>query len=128
MGRLNAADILELEQQLRSAHSAVRRLIDQQLRGRGVAFQEAVAAHFAQPDGALDAAALAELDLPLLECCFRELQAIDAALKRIDYGVVGVCTECGGCIQVDRLREEPTAQTCASCRGRGGAAAGSAPA
>ncbi|MGI9556341.1 MAG: TraR/DksA family transcriptional regulator [Solirubrobacterales bacterium] len=40
------------------------------------------------------------------------LQEVDAALKRIDDGTYGVCTNCGKAIQRERLEALPYASTC----------------
>lgn len=46
-----------------------------------------------------------------------EIAAIDAALRRIDLNLYGVCTVCGGAIAKDRLLAVPHATQCASCIG-----------
>lgn len=118
MGKLTSSDVVELENQLRGARESLLRAIDQQFLGREADERRLLYEHFAAGDTPLDPDLLSDLDVPLVECCFRELNAVDEALKRIDYGVVGVCTECGGYIQPDRLRAEPTAQTCSTCQER----------
>lgn len=45
----------------------------------------------------------------------RELQALDAALARLEDGTYGSCTVCGGTIAPERLRALPTATTCRAC-------------
>ena len=45
-----------------------------------------------------------------------ELNAIDAALKRIDAGNYGECTECGVDIGAARLHAAPEAQRCIPCQ------------
>lgn len=39
------------------------------------------------------------------------------ALRRLEAGEYGVCTECGGEISVDRLLVFPETSTCVSCSG-----------
>lgn len=46
---------------------------------------------------------------------FRELQAIDAALARIEAGTYGICMECGEPIEPERLEALPTATRCIHC-------------
>ncbi len=46
-----------------------------------------------------------------------ELADIDAALKRIDQGRYGICTDCGVNIPVARLHAYPTAKRCIDCQG-----------
>jgi RNA polymerase-binding transcription factor DksA len=51
----------------------------------------------------------------------REMQAIDAALKRIAAGTYGVCISCGQLIPEKRLAAVPTAMRCVSCESQGAA-------
>jgi RNA polymerase-binding protein DksA len=57
----------------------------------------------------------------------REIEAIDAALARIEDGAYGTCTGCGGKITAARLRALPYAESCLDCA-RGREAPGPAPA
>jgi DnaK suppressor protein len=45
-----------------------------------------------------------------------ELQAIGAALRRLDDGAYGVCTACGAEVGIERLRAEPEAARCIDCQ------------
>jgi DnaK suppressor protein len=45
----------------------------------------------------------------------RELQAVDAALARIESGEYGICHGCGEPIDGDRLRAVPEAALCVVC-------------
>lgn len=45
-----------------------------------------------------------------------ELRAIDSALERMSAGSYGTCIECGGEIDVERLRRQPTALRCFDCQ------------
>ena len=44
------------------------------------------------------------------------LAEIDAALKRIEEGTYGICTNCGKEIPVDRLEALPWATLCIDCQ------------
>ena len=44
-----------------------------------------------------------------------EIQAIDAALARIERGEYGTCADCGEPIPIERLEALPTATTCIQC-------------
>jgi RNA polymerase-binding protein DksA len=44
-----------------------------------------------------------------------EMAKISAALKRIETGEFGSCTECGGAINPDRLAAYPYAEECIEC-------------
>ena len=43
------------------------------------------------------------------------LDAIDAALRKIDSGKYEICDKCGGPIGAERLAARPAAVTCVSC-------------
>jgi RNA polymerase-binding protein DksA len=53
-----------------------------------------------------------ELDYTLEENATRALQAIDAALQRIDDGTYGTCGKCGKQIAPERLEAIPWATLC----------------
>jgi DnaK suppressor protein len=46
------------------------------------------------------------------------LGALESALKRLEEGTYGICTECGTPIPYGRLLVMPEARTCAGCGGR----------
>ena len=48
----------------------------------------------------------------------REMEAIQAALARIDAGTYGTCATCGETISAARLTAMPTARRCVSCQER----------
>jgi len=48
----------------------------------------------------------------------RELQRIDAALRRIEEDEYGWCAECGETIAERRLEVDPCASLCVNCAGR----------
>ena len=48
----------------------------------------------------------------------RDLQRIDAALRRIAEGEYGFCAECGEAIAEKRLAVDPMASLCIACAGR----------
>jgi len=48
----------------------------------------------------------------------REIEAIQAALKRIDNGTYGICITCGQLIAPARLEALPYAVTCMICASR----------
>ncbi|TMK32745.1 MAG: hypothetical protein E6G32_14440 [Actinobacteria bacterium] len=57
-----------------------------------------------------------ELDYTLEENSEHVLAEIEAALKRIDDGTYGVCTNCGEPIAVERLEARPWATLCIDCK------------
>jgi RNA polymerase-binding protein DksA len=46
----------------------------------------------------------------------QELREIDAALARLRDGRYGLCIDCGGEIELERLRHEPAASRCIDCQ------------
>ena len=48
----------------------------------------------------------------------RDLQRIDAALRRIEDGEYGYCSDCGEAIAEKRLEADPMASLCVACAGR----------
>ena len=57
-----------------------------------------------------------ELDYTLEENSEHVLREIDAALKRIDEGTYGTCTNCGNPIPEERLEARPWATLCIGCK------------
>ena len=57
-----------------------------------------------------------ELDYTLEENSEHVLGEIDAALKRIDEGTYGTCTNCGKPIPEERLEARPWATLCIGCK------------
>jgi len=57
-----------------------------------------------------------ELDYTLEENSEHVLAEIDAALKRIDDGSYGTCTNCGKQIPAERLEARPYATLCIDCQ------------
>jgi len=59
-----------------------------------------------------------EIDYTLEENSGQVLAEIDAALKRIEDGTYGTCTNCGKEIAVERLEAYPWASLCIDCKRR----------
>ena len=64
-----------------------------------------------------DASAQESLDLALLQMRSETLQAVGAALARIDDGRYGECSDCAGDIAAERLSALPFAVRCRECEG-----------
>lgn len=88
------------------------------LRGGSVGRAEASAAHFSERE--IDARAQMEterdLEFTLDAREGHELDAIDAALKRIEDGTYGICVDCGAEIPAARLHAAPETPRCISCQ------------
>jgi RNA polymerase-binding transcription factor len=48
----------------------------------------------------------------------RELKLVEAAIKRLDEGSYGVCSKCGGEINLERLKIIPYATYCVKCKAK----------
>lgn len=61
-------------------------------------------------------------DLALRERNAQHLAQVEAALRRLDEGTFGACTNCGGPIAPERLEAIPWAALCIECQRRAGRA------
>ena len=61
---------------------------------------------------------LKELDISFITQEVKELQAINAALRRMDKGEYGKCTSCGNEIAAARLAINPAGERCIDCQAR----------
>ncbi|MCE5192084.1 MAG: TraR/DksA C4-type zinc finger protein [Actinomycetia bacterium] len=57
-----------------------------------------------------------ELDMTLEGNAKEALEAVDAALARIEFGDYGTCVRCGEQIRLERLEAVPAADLCISCK------------
>jgi DnaK suppressor protein len=69
-----------------------------------------------------------DLDIADLERDAKELEAVEAALKRIHEPGFGVCADCGEEVPFTRLAASPASMRCVSCQAKRERASGSAPA
>lgn len=90
------------------------------LRGGTVGRAEASAAHYGErePDSRAQTETERELEFTLDARESAELDAIDAALKRIEAGSYGVCIDCGADIPAPRLHAAPETPRCVDCQGQ----------
>jgi DnaK suppressor protein len=89
-----------------------------QLRGGTTGRAAASAAHFAEreSDSRAQMGSERELEFALDAHESAELEAIDAALKRIEDGAYGVCADCGVDIPAARLHVAPETPRCLHCQ------------
>ena len=95
-------------------------LLDQlaSLRGGTVGRSAASSAHYAErePDSRAQMRSERELEFTLDARESLELDAIDAALQRIEAGVYGACVDCGTDIPAARLHATPETPRCIACQ------------
>ena len=78
---------------------------------------DVAAEHFQHPeDSTAQVASERDLEFALGEHETAELQALDAALARLDGGRYGLCTDCGVAIPKARLDAAPEASRCLACQ------------
>ena len=59
--------------------------------------------------------------MSLLEQLEDQLSEVKGALKRIDEGTYGICSNCGKAIMTERLEALPYAELCIDCQRKAGA-------
>ena len=116
MRQLTSSDLAELEASLQLARAQVVARVHAQLGGRDADEVRTLVNHLTDGDSRAASELLNDTEIALLQHDISELEAIDAALKRIDFGTGGLCTACGEPIPLARLRAAPTAVTCVQCQ------------
>lgn len=108
----------------RAQLSAQRRLVSARLRALTAEHDAIVAAAEGangddehDPEGATVAYERARV-ASLVDGSLADLQAVDAALARLDAGAYGTCVSCGRPIEPERLDARPAVPTCVACAGR----------
>ncbi|MEQ1805759.1 MAG: TraR/DksA C4-type zinc finger protein [Burkholderiaceae bacterium] len=110
-----SADFATLREQLRARATSLRADVQQH---REQLVEPAAATGNTFIAGAEGAAADAddEREVALLSRAQQELDAVNAALQRLDSGSFGTCTRCAATIQLARLQALPEAQLCLNCQ------------
>lgn len=104
------------KQQLTAMREALlARMVAQ--RGGVVSRADAAAESFGRPeDSHAQTATEKEIEFAIDEQEIVELNAVDAALARIEAGVYGECIDCGAHITAARLHATPEAPRCIHCQ------------
>lgn len=118
MRQLTSSDVEELEERLRIERAAVLDAARARLAGHDEPRHRELIACLASGDRRAATALLSAAESALLHDELARLEAIDAAIKRIDFGAGGLCIICGGPIPLPRLRAAPASLTCADCQQR----------
>lgn len=113
---MNVEQAAPYQQQLLALRTALLAQIAEQ-RGGVVSRAEVAAEHFGRPeDSSAQLATEREVEFALGERETAELEAIDAALTRIQAGTYGNCTDCTSHIAPARLHATPEAARCMACQ------------
>jgi DnaK suppressor protein len=89
------------------------------LRGGPVGRAEASADHFSgREESSAQNASARELEFALDDRETGELEAVEAALQRIEAGTYGQCADCGVQIPPARLAVAPEATRCIACQAK----------
>lgn len=111
---LTAGQHALLEAELQQRQRALRGQLDEHLHGQTRV--ERAAERLAQDgDDAPQRAPELAMSAALTEREQRELDAVNAALKRLAQGEYGSCRDCGADIPFDRLKVEAWAECCVPC-------------
>jgi DnaK suppressor protein len=87
------------------------------LRGGAVSRAEASAEHFTgHEDSQAQVTTAKDLEFALDAHETKELEAVEAALQRLENGSFGECTDCGAAISPARLSVAPDAARCFHCQ------------
>jgi DnaK suppressor protein len=114
--QLTSSDLDELESRLRTQRHQVLEVIRARLSGYDRDEQSVLVNFFAERGSKAAAGQLAATDIAMLRDELARLNAIDTALKRLDFGAGGVCIVCGNPIPLARLRAAPASLTCPACQ------------
>lgn len=99
---------------LRARHAAVRAQVLRHQAG-GSAAEQALEEREQDRDDARQLASDREVEASYAGLEGRELQALEAALARVDDADYGRCVDCGKAIPFGRLQVEPQALRCVAC-------------
>lgn len=108
----------DLQRQLENDYNAVRASVREELLAADRNTYAELADRVHDPGDASVADLLVDLDIAGIDRHVRELQRIEAALRRLADGRYGYCVDCGRPIAVRRLHANPAAARCYDCQAR----------
>lgn len=109
---LNAEDLEALREQLSARRAELLAEIREEMRASENQQYVEMAGQVHDEAEAAVATLLSDVNLASVERHHAEIEAIEAALQRMERGTYGVCVDCEEAIPVARLRAYPTAQRC----------------
>ena len=116
MASLNQAQIAGLQRRLQQRRMELRAEIREELLAADDMRYTDLAGRVHDSGDESVADLLADLDVARIDRQVSEIRGIEAALRRVDMGVYGVCRECDGDIAFERLQSQPAAERCVACQ------------
>ena len=116
MASLNQAQISGLQRRLQQRRMELRAEIREELLAADDMRYTDLAGRVHDSGDESVADLLADLDVARIDRQVTEIRGIEAALRRVDMGVYGVCRECDGDIAFERLQSQPAAERCVACQ------------
>ncbi len=114
---LTATRVIQFKQQLQAERARLREDIRLELVRADDELYADIAGQVADSGDASVSDLLVDISLSTIERQTEELQAVEAALKRISRGRFGVCEICGDEIAPERLEKKISAGHCLVCQG-----------
>ena len=116
MSGLTQGQITELRQHLQQRHAALRAEIREELLALDESRYIDLAGRVRDSGEESVADLLVDMGIARIDRQVNEVREIEAALRRIDLGIYGVCRDCDGEIGYERLQSQPMAERCVTCQ------------
>jgi RNA polymerase-binding transcription factor DksA len=116
MASLTQGQIAELQRRLQARRSELRAEIREELLAADDMRYADLAGRVHDSGDESVADLLADMDVARIDRQITEIRSIEAAQRRIDMGLYGVCRECDGDIDYQRLQSQPAADRCVACQ------------
>lgn len=116
MRTLNSEQIESLHASLRQRRQAIVAMIREHLHQSDDPAEAALRERVNDSDEVAVAVAVEEIAIAQLSSELEELREIDVALKRIENGTYGECSNCGDAVPIARMTAIPTATACLTCQ------------
>jgi DnaK suppressor protein len=116
MSQLTTAEIAEFDTALQLRSSALLEAIRQHTQQATIPDDSVVGGLAPEPAELQETEQQNDVGTAQLALEYAEMAEITGALKRIEDGTYGVCTDCGNAIALARLRVLPTARHCIRCQ------------
>jgi len=113
---LTEKQIADIEGRLRQRQQQLRAEVDQRLQQSSEQRLEDLAGPVGDAGDESVAHMITDLDLAAATRDVTELREVELALGRLASGDYGICANCGGEIEYERLKAYPTAVRCLACQ------------